>query len=139
MATEKKDAAAGRVADYGEAIHESANRLEEKDPNIAWFTHRAADKIQAVAEYMRGTDMTSLRSDCERIARRHPAAFFGGLFVAGLLLGNVVKASRRKLDARSGMSDGSERDYAPMGESDSFSPDLRAAEREAAGLTTPQI
>lgn len=96
IATEKKDAAASRIGEYGEAIHESARSLEEKDPNIAWFTHRAADKLQHVAEYMRNSDWACLRGDCEGIARRHPAAFFGGMFLAGLVIGNVIKASQRR-------------------------------------------
>lgn len=94
---EKKETAAGRIDDYSSALHESARSLEEKDPNIAWFTHRAADRLQNAANYMRDRDFSGLRDDAERIARRHPAVFFGGMFVGGLLLGNLVKASRRKL------------------------------------------
>lgn len=99
IATEKKETAASRLGDYSSAIHESARSLEEKDPNIAWFTHRAADRLQRTADYVRSRDLSGLRDDAERIARRHPAVFFGGMFLAGLLLGNLVKASRRKLEA----------------------------------------
>jgi hypothetical protein len=34
-----------------------------------------------------------LRRDAEDIARRHPAVFFGGMFVAGLALARFAKAS----------------------------------------------
>lgn len=135
LATDKKETAANRIGDYSSAIHESANRLEEKDPNIAWFTHQAADKLHGVADYLRQTDMASLRTDCERIARRHPAAFFGGLFVAGLILGNVVKASRRRLDGSTsaeGRDDGLDALDGPEG--DGAPVELSAAERTAAGL-----
>ena len=94
VATERKTQAANRVGGYSSAIHESARALEEKDPNIAWFTHQAADRLQGVADYVRTRDFDGLREDAENMARRHPLAFFGGLFVAGLVLGNVVKASR---------------------------------------------
>jgi hypothetical protein len=97
-ANTQKETAAGRIGSYSSAIHETARSLEEKDPNIAWFSHQAADKLQSVADYMRSRDFGMLRHDAEDIARRHPAAFFGGMFLAGLVLGNVVKASRRKLD-----------------------------------------
>jgi hypothetical protein len=97
MADDKKETAATRLGDYSSALHESARTLEEKDPNIAWFTHRAADRLQNAANYMRGRDFSGLRDDAERIARRHPAVFFGGLFLGGLLVGNLVKASRRKI------------------------------------------
>lgn len=94
-ASDKKAVAAGRIDNCGSAMHETARSLEEKDPNIAWFTHQAADKLQDVAEYMRDRDLGALRHDAEEVARRHPAIFFGGMFLAGLVLGNVVKASRR--------------------------------------------
>lgn len=95
LATEKKETAASRVGGYSSALHESARSLEEQDPNIAWFTHRAADRLQGVADYIRTRDFTALREDCAGVARRHPAVFFGGMFVAGLLLGNMMKATAR--------------------------------------------
>jgi hypothetical protein len=81
------------VGGYSSAIHETADSLEEKDPNIAWFTHRAADRLQGVADYVRDSDFRSLKTDVENMARRHPIAFFGGLLVAGLVIGNIVKAT----------------------------------------------
>jgi hypothetical protein len=101
MAAERKETAASRIGSYSEKIHQSARNFEQEDPNIAWFTHRAADRLQGVADYVRNRDLTGLRQDVEQMARRHPAAFFGGLFVAGIVLGNVVKASRRNLDETS--------------------------------------
>jgi hypothetical protein len=101
VATEKKETAARRLGGYSSAIHDSAKSLEEEDPNIAWFTHRVADKVQGVADYVRDRDFDELRADAEDFARRHPAVFFGGLFVAGLLLGNVAKASRRTVNRES--------------------------------------
>lgn len=95
LAAEKKSAAADRVGGYGSAIHETARNLEEKDPNIAWLAHRTADRIEQVADYIRSRDLRDLRNDTEDLARRHPAAFFGGLFLAGVVVGNLLKASRR--------------------------------------------
>ncbi len=93
LAAEKKAAAAARVGGYSAALHESARSLEEQDPNIAYFTHRAADKLQGVADYLRARDFGMLREDCGHFARRHPAVFYGGLFFAGLLAGNLLKAT----------------------------------------------
>ncbi len=100
FAGEKKEQAAAQIGSYSSAIHESAKAFEEKDPNIAWFTHRAADRLQGVADYMRNRDFAALRRDAEDVARRHPAAFFGGMFVAGLVIGNLVKASQRRTSQR---------------------------------------
>lgn len=93
LAADKKTQTADRIGNYGSAIHDSAKSLEEKDPNIAWLTHRAADRLESVADYVRNRDFGALRADAENLARRHPVAFFGGLFVAGLVLGNILKAS----------------------------------------------
>jgi hypothetical protein len=94
----KKSEAADRVEAYGNAIHDSARNLEQEDPNIAWFTHQAADRLQRVASYVRDRDFQGFREDAENLARRHPVAFFGGLCLAGLVLGNVIKASRKDIN-----------------------------------------
>ncbi len=98
IAEQKKETAANRLGRYGSALHESANSLEAQDPNIAWFTHRAAERLDQVSDYIRNQDFAALRTDAEDVARRHPVAFFGGMFVAGLVLGSVLTASRRKAD-----------------------------------------
>lgn len=94
-ASEKRESAANRIGGYSSAIHDSARSLEEQDPNIAWFAHQAADRIQRVSDYVRSRDFSGLREDCCGVARRHPTAFFGGLFVAGLVIGNMMKATAR--------------------------------------------
>jgi len=129
--TEKKDTTAERIGSYSTAIHDSAKSLEAKDPNIAWFTHRAADRLQGVSDYLRKTDFNGLRGDCENIARRHPAVFFGGMFVAGLLVGNLVKATARR---GSDQGENSDEDESPEGQTELAQSDLTAAERNAAGL-----
>lgn len=101
IADQKRETAADRVGNYSSALHESAKSLEEQDPNIAWFTHRAADRLQSVADYVRTRDFGALKQDAENLARRHPVAFFGGMFVAGLVLGNLLTASRRHSDTAS--------------------------------------
>lgn len=89
----RREATASRVGGYGEALHASAEHFEEQDPHIASFVHGVAERIDGVAEYLRHSDLDTLREDAEGFARRNPAIFFGGLFALGLLLGNVAKAS----------------------------------------------
>lgn len=119
-ASETKAQAADRVEAYGSAIHDSAKSLEEKDPNIAWVTHQAADRLQRVANYVRERDFQGFRQDAENLARRHPIAFFGGMALAGLILGNVIKATGKAVadssdDDEYGPDFGKEpgQDYAP--------------------------
>lgn len=95
MVAERKDMAADRVGAYSSAVHDTAKSLEEQDPNIAWLTHRAADKLESVATYVRTRDFRGLRDDAANLARRHPAAFFGGMCLAGLVLGSVIRAARQ--------------------------------------------
>jgi hypothetical protein len=114
-ATEKRDTAADRIGGYSSSIHDSARSFEEKDPNIAWFTHQAAEKLDHLANYVRGANLERFREDAHRCASQRPVAYFGGMFVAGLILGNLLKASGRKVAAESG-ADGNEQ--APAMEAD---------------------
>jgi hypothetical protein len=70
------------------------------------------------------------------MARRHPAMFFGGMFLAGLVVGNIVKASRRKLDeTNEPMGDYAGTDWSRNDAgSGLYRPELTDAERAAAGI-----
>ena len=133
VAAEKKATAAERIGSYSSAIHETASSMEDKDPNIAWFTHQAADKLQGVADYMRSRDFTGFKHDAEDMARRHPAVFFGGMFLAGLVIGNIVKASRRKLD-ETDYSSGYDTDWSSPTSGEMSQPTLTDSERASAGI-----
>jgi hypothetical protein len=135
FAAEKKETTANRIQGYSSAIHDTARSLEEKDPNIAWFTHRCAERLDGIAEYVRQRDYATLRRDAEDVARRHPAAFFGGMFLAGLVIGNLVKASQRKLDESTDYTDGNDSDWSQEStDSGLYQPELTDAERSAAGI-----
>lgn len=93
MADQRKSGVADRLGSFGSAVHKSAESMEQEDPNIAWLTHQAADRLSRAADYLRQHDFSQLRADAEDVARRHPVAFFGGLFAAGLVIGNLMKAT----------------------------------------------
>jgi hypothetical protein len=128
MVQEKKTTVADRVGAYGSAMHDSARSLEQQDPNIAWLTHRAAERLESVANYVRDRDFAGLREDAASLARRHPAAFFGGMCVAGLVLGSVIRAAR-SASQESG-SYGS--DYASTDDVGSEYPSYMSEQREPA-------
>jgi len=92
IADQRRTQAADQVGRVGQTLHNTARSMEEEDPNIAHYAHRIADRIDNVADYVRNHDFASLKNDAADLARRHPVAFLGGLFVAGLVIGNVVKA-----------------------------------------------
>ncbi|QYM79924.1 hypothetical protein K0B96_04715 [Horticoccus luteus] len=117
LAEEQKDRAARHVGAYGSAMHSTAAQMENEDPNIAWVTHAVADRIQKAADYLRANDFSKLQSDLEGLARRNPIVFFGGLFVAGLVVGNLVTATARETPKpRSGASDADSLGWAPYGD-----------------------
>jgi hypothetical protein len=105
---DQKGMAADRVGNYSSAVRESARALEQDDPNVAHFANQAADRIEAVADYIRDSDFSRLRQDAEGVARRHPALFMGGMLLAGLVLGNMAKASGQDLRNKDG-----DEDYSP--------------------------
>jgi hypothetical protein len=113
LASDQRDVAAEKVEAYGSAVHKTAASLEQEDPNIAWLTHRAADRLEGVANYVRTRDLRGLREDAANLARRHPAAFFGGMAVLGLVLGGVIRAARQGAsNAHVGSLPGEQGDYA---------------------------
>jgi hypothetical protein len=99
IANESKQQAAERIGGYGTAMRDSARAFEQQDPNIAWATNRVAERIERVADYVRNSDFDQMRRDGEDLARRHPVAFFGGMLVAGLVVGNLLKARQPVADS----------------------------------------
>jgi gas vesicle protein len=93
IAGDQKEGLADRLGKASSSVHESAKKFEEEDPNIAWITHEAANRIQKVADYVRGSDLGTIQDDAEDLVRRYPIVCLGGLFVAGLVVGNLLKAT----------------------------------------------
>ena len=83
---------------------------------------------------MRNRDFATLRQDAEDMARRHPAVFFGGMFLAGLVVGNFVKASRRNIENQDYMGGDYGTDWPESGQQTGMQSELSEAERSAAGI-----
>lgn len=115
-----KDRAANRLAGVSASIRQSAERFEqEHDPNIAQYTRLAAEKLERAAAYVREHDLRELRRDGEELVRRHPAIFFGGMFLAGLAAARFLKASAER-EFSEGRFSGTEEEAAA--ESNEYSP-----------------
>jgi len=98
VAEEQKGAAADKLGSYSSRLRDTARTAEEQqDPNIAYFADKAADRLESVADYVRTADLSRIKQDAEGIARRNPALFLGGMLVAGLVIGNLAKASVQSL------------------------------------------
>lgn len=99
VADEQKNHLGERIHGYSSAIRRSAEQLrEDKDPNIAQYADVIADKIDQCADYVRSRDPGTMLRDVENAARRRPEIFFGGMFLAGLVLARFLKASNQRDD-----------------------------------------
>ena len=132
FAEERKTQLGERIHGYGSSIRRAADKLrDEEDPNIAHYADVVADKLDQAADYVQSRDPGMILRDVENAARRRPEIFFGGMFLAGLVLSRFLKAS-------------SERDtsyYADNDEDywveDSYEGDSSASSDFTSGVTQP--
>jgi hypothetical protein len=93
VAHERKSGLADQIDNYREVIDKRTGDIEQDDPNLAWLSHEASNRLRRASDYLRSTELDQMKADAENVARRHPALFFGGLFLGGVILGNFLKAS----------------------------------------------
>lgn len=90
----QRSAAAEELTHLRDALEAASEKLSEQDDHrIADVTQVAADRLDAVAEYLRERDLGTLASDLSRAARRRPVLFYGGLFAVGVAASRFFKAS----------------------------------------------
>lgn len=85
----------------------------EHDDNIATYVESVATYLDRAQQYLNDRDGSALLRDAQDLARRKPAWFLGGMFVAGVAIARFAKAERPEQsshDGRSKLSDGEE-DY----------------------------
>jgi hypothetical protein len=58
------------------------------------YIEQAADQVERLSSYLQGNDLGRLVGDVERFARRQPAVFLGGMFLAGLIGARFLKSSQ---------------------------------------------
>jgi hypothetical protein len=106
FADDRKNQLGERIHGYGSAARRAADKLrDEKDPNIAYYAEMVAERLDQAADYVQSRDPGMMLRDVENAVRRRPEIFFGGMFLAGLVLARFLKASNQ-------------RDYDYAGESD---------------------
>lgn len=92
MVEQRRGQMADRIGSVGSALEETARSAEAEDPNLAWLTNQASSRLQQAADYVRSCSWQQLRDDSASFARRHPVAFFGGMFALGAAAGALIKA-----------------------------------------------
>lgn len=68
------------------ALAQTASALHEQSDKAASVSHRAADKIQATADYIRQNDLKAMTDDVTGLVRRYPAQSLAAALVAGFVL-----------------------------------------------------
>jgi hypothetical protein len=93
---EQKDKSVAGLQRISSAIHEAATRLnQEGDHTLAEYTEMLGAQVEKAKDYLRDRDPSTVLRDLEGFARRQAGLFIGAMFVTGLIVGRLIKTSRR--------------------------------------------
>jgi hypothetical protein len=96
-----------KLEEYRDAAKAASEQLKSEDDTVAAKNIRkAARGLECVADYVRESEPNDLLSDASRMARKRPELVFGGLFLAGLGMARVMKASARERRSEEHSSNG---------------------------------
>lgn len=87
------NAAASGAATMADSIRRVSLDMETDQPQLADFASTAADQAEALATYLRQTDMRQMIGNVENFARRQPLLFVGGAFLLGMATSRFIKAA----------------------------------------------
>ena len=96
LLTEQKNRVANRLHRVADVLRDKARDLGQENDvggQIAHYTNRAAVRMDSIATYMDGTDLSTMLRDAGRFARR-PEVLVVGTIVTGLLVAHVLKVRR---------------------------------------------
>lgn len=97
MADDRRLQAAGRAESISQALQGAANSLRENgEPQLSSWVSQAAGQVERVVGYMQGKPADGMLHDFEDLARRNPAMFLGGTYLAGMAVGRFLRASSPK-------------------------------------------
>lgn len=91
-AVERRDYLSGYAHDVSDALESASGVLETRGRDAAaQVTRRAAEAVLSLGDRVSGQDVSTLMGDIEDFARRRPALFLGGAFLAGFGLIRVLR------------------------------------------------
>jgi hypothetical protein len=90
---EQRRQVAGRVHKVRDVLRSASELVRSEHEAVSRYLDQAGQKAEDVAHYIGNVDLSGLRSDVQRFARKNPGWFVGGALVAGLVLGRLFKAS----------------------------------------------
>lgn len=94
MAVRQKQAAAGQVSGFAQALKSASVDLDGRGQQFAArYVEQAADGLERVSDALERRDPDDLLTGVEDFARRQPIAFMGGAVIAGFGLARLMKSS----------------------------------------------
>jgi hypothetical protein len=87
------DQAVDGIESVADSIRRVSLDMESDQPQMANLASGAADQAEAIASYLRETDVRHLIGTVEDFARRQPLLFLGGAFLLGVAASRFVKAA----------------------------------------------
>ncbi|MGZ8413476.1 MAG: hypothetical protein ACXW05_12145 [Gemmatirosa sp.] len=90
-----KARAAETLGGVAQTLFQSSQQLREQQPQVGQYAERAAHEMQRFSDYLQRADVEELVDGVERLARRQPALFLGGMFALGVLGARFLRSSRR--------------------------------------------
>jgi hypothetical protein len=94
FAAEQKNRIAGRIHDSGEALHQTAAQLRERQGSqVAGYADAMAEQLDHVSDYLSQHELEAIWNDLQDVTRRHPGLVFGGMMLGGFALARLLKAS----------------------------------------------
>ena len=92
LADRGKEMGVGQMQGIARAARGAADELQDQSPEIAGAVRQAADSLDSAANSMRGKSVGEIIDMFDDMARRQPAAYFGGAVLAGFVLTRFMKS-----------------------------------------------
>jgi hypothetical protein len=101
---QRKRSAAERVDEIAQAIERTGAQFSGNEPTLADLANRLAGAVGNLATRLREGSIEDLVEDTRSLARRNPGLFIAGGIVAGFALARFAKASARRVESASTLS-----------------------------------
>jgi hypothetical protein len=89
-----KDFAAEQLGTVADALRKTSKELRASDSGATDYVDMAASSVEKISNYLQTRTLSQLIGDVEGYARREPAMFLGGAFLAGVLGGRFLKSAK---------------------------------------------
>jgi len=101
----QKEKAVSTLGNFTDALMHTGDQLRQSGQGVfGGYAESLADRVDHVAGYLRENDIDDLAAQAEDFARKQPALFIGGAFIAGVALARFLKSSRSASSPYNGAS-----------------------------------